>query len=97
MKARTRLFKEFKEAQRDATADADFQLLADDTNIYNWKAFLKVWARSHGSPPCPNPMRCGHLTTSLHHPCCSWERSGPLGYHTDADASPSVQRDAERA
>lgn len=42
MKARTRLFKELKEAQRDATAEADFQLLADDTNIYSWTAFLKV-------------------------------------------------------
>jgi ubiquitin-protein ligase len=57
MKARTRLFKEFKEAQRDATAEADFQLLADDTNIYTWTAFLKVrrhvvWINRGGRRGC---------------------------------------------
>jgi len=58
MKARTRLFKELKEAQRDATAEADFQLLADDTNIYTWTAFLKVRRQFFGVDQTGGRRRC---------------------------------------
>mmetsp|Transcript_22279 Transcript_22279/g.48978 ORF Transcript_22279/g.48978 Transcript_22279/m.48978 type:complete len:158 (+) Transcript_22279:111-584(+) len=40
MKSRTRLFKEFKEAQRDGN-DADVELLPDESNIYRWTAWIK--------------------------------------------------------
>mmetsp|Transcript_18614 Transcript_18614/g.35460 ORF Transcript_18614/g.35460 Transcript_18614/m.35460 type:complete len:160 (+) Transcript_18614:181-660(+) len=41
MKTRTRLFKELKEAQRDAAEESDLTLIPDDTNIYRWTALLK--------------------------------------------------------
>lgn len=43
MKAsRARLFKEYKEVQREKTADPDIQLVCDDSNIFKWTALIKV-------------------------------------------------------
>eukprot|EP00898_Chlorokybus_atmophyticus_P000565 jgi/Chlat1/1509/Chrsp12S02046 len=41
--SRTRLFKEYKELQRDkgAAADADINLVPDENDIYRWTAFIK--------------------------------------------------------
>lgn len=42
MASRARLFKEFKEVQRDNKLhDSDIQLLCNDTNIYRWIAHIK--------------------------------------------------------
>lgn len=44
--SRARLFKEFKEVQRDNKLhDSDIQLLCNDTNIYRWIAHIKVSAQ----------------------------------------------------
>ncbi|CAI7931657.1 unnamed protein product, partial [Closterium sp. NIES-54] len=42
--SRSRLFKELKEAQREAkgSADADIILSCDESNIYRWTALIKV-------------------------------------------------------
>lgn len=40
--SRARLFKEYKEVQREKTADPDIQLVCDDNNIFKWTAFIKV-------------------------------------------------------
>ncbi len=40
--SRARLFKEFKEVQRDKGSDPDIQLICDDTNIFRWTAQIKV-------------------------------------------------------
>lgn len=40
--SRARLFKEFKEVQREKTADPDIQLVCDDSNIFKWNALVKV-------------------------------------------------------
>lgn len=43
MKAsRARLFKEYKEVQREKAADPDIQLVCDDSNIFKWTALIKV-------------------------------------------------------
>ncbi|KAJ6856565.1 hypothetical protein NC651_038263 [Populus alba x Populus x berolinensis] len=39
--SRARLFKEFKEVQREKVADPDIQLACDDTNIFKWTALIK--------------------------------------------------------
>ncbi|KAJ7296961.1 hypothetical protein O6H91_Y087800 [Diphasiastrum complanatum] len=41
MASRARLFKEYKEVQRDKSGDSDIQLHCDDTNIYRWTAHIK--------------------------------------------------------
>ncbi|CAM6041687.1 unnamed protein product [Sphagnum compactum] len=41
MTSRARLFKEFKEVQRDKGSDPDIQLICDDTNIFRWTAQIK--------------------------------------------------------
>lgn len=40
--SRARLFKEYKEVQREKTADPDIQLICDDSNIFKWNALIKV-------------------------------------------------------
>lgn len=40
--SRARLFKEYKEVQREKTADPDIQLVCDDSNIFKWTALIKV-------------------------------------------------------
>ncbi|KAB5514005.1 hypothetical protein DKX38_027911 [Salix brachista] len=39
--SRARLFKEYKEVQREKVADPDIQLACDDTNIFKWTALIK--------------------------------------------------------
>ncbi|KAE9448896.1 hypothetical protein C3L33_19193, partial [Rhododendron williamsianum] len=39
--SRARLFKEYKEVQREKTADPDIQLVCDDSNIFKWNALVK--------------------------------------------------------
>ena len=39
--SRARLFKEYKEVQREKVADPDIQLVCDDTNIFKWTALIK--------------------------------------------------------
>uniref|UniRef100_A0A803N2U3 E2 ubiquitin-conjugating enzyme n=1 Tax=Chenopodium quinoa TaxID=63459 RepID=A0A803N2U3_CHEQI len=39
--SRARLFKEYKEVQREKTADPDITLVCDDTNIFKWTALIK--------------------------------------------------------
>ncbi|XP_042421789.1 protein PEROXIN-4-like isoform X2 [Zingiber officinale] len=39
--SRARLFKEYKEVQREKAADPDIQLVCDDSNIYKWTALIK--------------------------------------------------------
>lgn len=40
--SRARLFKEYKEVQREKVADPDIQLTCDDNNIFKWTALIKV-------------------------------------------------------
>lgn len=40
--SRARLFKEYKEVQREKVADPDIQLVCDDSNIFKWTALIKV-------------------------------------------------------
>lgn len=40
--SRARLFKEYKEVQREKAVDSDIQLVCDDTNIFKWTALIKV-------------------------------------------------------
>ena len=40
--SRARLFKEYKEVQREKAADPDIQLVCDDSNIFKWTALIKV-------------------------------------------------------
>lgn len=40
--SRARLFKEYKEVQREKSADPDIQLICDDSNIFKWTALIKV-------------------------------------------------------
>jgi peroxin-4 len=40
--SRARLFKEYKEVQREKVADPDIQIACDDTNIFKWTALIKV-------------------------------------------------------
>lgn len=42
--SRARLFKEYKEVQREKTADPDIQLVCDDSNIFKWTALIKVFS-----------------------------------------------------
>lgn len=42
--SRARLFKEYKEVQREKSADPDIQLVCDDSNIFKWTALIKVGA-----------------------------------------------------
>uniref|UniRef100_A0A0E0CNV1 Uncharacterized protein n=1 Tax=Oryza meridionalis TaxID=40149 RepID=A0A0E0CNV1_9ORYZ len=37
-----RLFKEYKEVQREKSADPDIQLICDDSNIFKWTALIKT-------------------------------------------------------
>ncbi|CAL5431642.1 unnamed protein product [Camellia sinensis] len=39
--SRARLFKEYKEVQREIAADSDIQLACDDSNIFKWTALIK--------------------------------------------------------
>ncbi|PKI78921.1 protein PEROXIN-4 [Punica granatum] len=39
--SRARLFKEYKEVQREKGADPDIQLVCDDSNIFKWTALIK--------------------------------------------------------
>ncbi|XP_064985714.1 protein PEROXIN-4 isoform X1 [Musa acuminata AAA Group] len=39
--SRARLFKEYKEVQREKAVDPDIQLVCDDSNIYKWTALIK--------------------------------------------------------
>ncbi|KAL2931033.1 Protein PEROXIN-4 [Bienertia sinuspersici] len=39
--SRARLFKEYKEVQREKSADPDIQLVCDDSNIFKWTALIK--------------------------------------------------------
>uniref|UniRef100_A0A0D3F7Z5 E2 ubiquitin-conjugating enzyme n=1 Tax=Oryza barthii TaxID=65489 RepID=A0A0D3F7Z5_9ORYZ len=39
--SRARLFKEYKEVQREKSADPDIQLICDDSNIFKWTALIK--------------------------------------------------------
>lgn len=39
--SRARLFKEYKEVQRDKSGDSDIKLSCDDTNIFKWTALIK--------------------------------------------------------
>ncbi|XP_024527629.1 protein PEROXIN-4-like [Selaginella moellendorffii] len=41
MSNRARLFKEYREVQKDRNADSDIQLVCDDTNIHRWTAHIK--------------------------------------------------------
>lgn len=40
--SRARLFKEYKEVQREKAVDPDIQLVCDDSNIFKWTALIKV-------------------------------------------------------
>lgn len=40
--SRARLFKEYKEVQREKAADPDIQLVCDESNIFKWTALIKV-------------------------------------------------------
>lgn len=40
--SRARLFKEYKEVQREKSADPDIQLICDDSNIFKWTALIKA-------------------------------------------------------
>ncbi|XP_028124833.1 protein PEROXIN-4-like isoform X5 [Camellia sinensis] len=42
MASRARLFKEYKEVQREKVADPDIQLACDDSNIFKWTALIKL-------------------------------------------------------
>jgi hypothetical protein len=44
--SRARLFKEYKEVQREKSADPDIQLICDDSNIFKWTALIKVFCFS---------------------------------------------------
>eukprot|EP00262_Sarcandra_glabra_P010055 TRINITY_DN24930_c0_g1_i1.p1 TRINITY_DN24930_c0_g1~~TRINITY_DN24930_c0_g1_i1.p1 ORF type:complete len:158 (-),score=27.61 TRINITY_DN24930_c0_g1_i1:423-896(-) len=39
--SRARLFKEYKEVQREKAVDSDIQLVCDDSNIFKWTALIK--------------------------------------------------------
>ncbi|KAL6524090.1 E2 ubiquitin-protein ligase peroxin 4 [Orobanche minor] len=39
--SRARLFKEYKEVQREKVADPDIQLVCDESNIFKWTALVK--------------------------------------------------------
>eukprot|EP00252_Welwitschia_mirabilis_P005786 TRINITY_DN1637_c0_g1_i1.p1 TRINITY_DN1637_c0_g1~~TRINITY_DN1637_c0_g1_i1.p1 ORF type:complete len:162 (-),score=23.86 TRINITY_DN1637_c0_g1_i1:208-693(-) len=39
--SRARLFKEYKEVQRDKSADPDIKLSCDENNIFRWTALIK--------------------------------------------------------
>ncbi|XP_074572717.1 protein PEROXIN-4-like [Curcuma longa] len=39
--SRARLFKEYKEVQREKGVDPDIQLICDDSNIFKWTALIK--------------------------------------------------------
>lgn len=39
--SRSRLFKEYKEVLREATADSEIRLICDENNIYKWAAYIK--------------------------------------------------------
>ncbi|KAL5722446.1 E2 ubiquitin-conjugating enzyme [Ranunculus cassubicifolius] len=39
--SRARLFKEYKEVQREKVVDSDIQLVCDDSNIFKWTALVK--------------------------------------------------------
>lgn len=39
--SRARLFKEYKEVQREKSADPDIQLVCDDSNIFKLTALIK--------------------------------------------------------
>ncbi|KAI4337480.1 hypothetical protein L6164_015892 [Bauhinia variegata] len=39
--SRARLFKEYKEVQREKAVDPDIQLVCDDSNIFKWTALIK--------------------------------------------------------
>ncbi|XP_031495747.1 protein PEROXIN-4 [Nymphaea colorata] len=39
--SRARLFKEYKEVQKEKSADSDIQLICDDSNIFKWTALIK--------------------------------------------------------
>ncbi|KAF6137820.1 hypothetical protein GIB67_025247 [Kingdonia uniflora] len=39
--SRARLFKEYKDVQREKVADPDIQLVCDDANIFKWTALIK--------------------------------------------------------
>ncbi|CAL5355421.1 unnamed protein product [Camellia sinensis] len=41
MASRARLFKEYKEVQREKAADPDIQLACDDSNMFKWTALIK--------------------------------------------------------
>ncbi|KAH0450394.1 hypothetical protein IEQ34_021086 [Dendrobium chrysotoxum] len=41
MASRARLFKEYKEVQREKSVDPDIQLVCDDSNIFKWTALIK--------------------------------------------------------
>lgn len=43
--SRARLFKEYKEVQREKSADPDIQLVCDDSNIFKWTALIKVQSK----------------------------------------------------
>lgn len=43
--SRARLFKEYKEVQREKSADPDIQLVCDDSNIFKWTALIKVCSK----------------------------------------------------
>lgn len=45
--SRARLFKEYKEVQREKAVDPDIQLVCDDSNIYKWTALIKVSMQQH--------------------------------------------------
>lgn len=69
--SRARLFKEYKEVQREKSADPDIQLVCDDSNIFKWTALIKVcslidydqplfsWLISSTKPPHPPPQKKG--------------------------------------
>eukprot|EP00850_Spirogloea_muscicola_P000701 SM000002S05781 [mRNA] locus=s2:2197876:2198662:+ [translate_table: standard] len=41
MASKSRLFKEYKEVQRESTPDSDVRLVCDETNIFRWTAYIK--------------------------------------------------------
>ncbi|GJP32584.1 hypothetical protein CLOM_g17202 [Closterium sp. NIES-68] len=62
MASRSRLFKELKEAQREArgSADADINLSCDESNIYRWTAVIKG--------PADTPYYGGQFTLTINVP-----------------------------
>ncbi|MQM00654.1 hypothetical protein Taro_033389 [Colocasia esculenta] len=40
--SRARLFKEYKEVQREKAVDPDIELVCDDSNIFKWTALIKT-------------------------------------------------------